>query len=965
MSTRHRPHPPTHPHITIPPDAATALSSSPATTGDWDFRISEPDNLNDWNGEFGNTPLSPDISRPHSAFQLPSSSSRPASRASSVHETGSPRLIFPEPHPFRASLRPSSSTTLLGHRSTKSETYIPTARSSPHRGESRPPSFISTESSSPEIALRERLLKEHVCASLDSEEAIRRFQARELEEKDEEWYKLVPPEAREVLDKKEVQRQSALFEFIQSEREYVRDLEMMQEVFVDPLVATSPIPQSRVPGFVAEVFYNSNQILAHHRRMLDALFERQREQHPLIQSVADIVLDTCLAFRSQYEQYIKHYPLAEAHHRKELRRNPKYQYFLSQCAQDPRVRKREFLIFLNRPMTRLPRMILMLDTIRKCTVLDHPDQEVLPMILGILHEFMKSTQPGIAAAEGKVKFWNLCETLAYQKGEIIDLDLYEESRTLLHEGTLARRYKGEVGYHWADLHVALLDNYLLLLKKEVRPSGIYKHNVVSRPIPVEYLRLASFDAAPENRKEKSNTSVDQGKLFGIDSFRSRYRAMFPFTLYHASTVTTRRYTLYAISEPEREVWRRMLTEAIGVRKIRQESNMLLAPHTVDDGFFKVSGGASSDSSPRVHGKIKCAAPLVSGSKHLIAVGCPSGVYIAPRGSSDYKRVLKMTGITSLYAIQQYNKILVHSDEGLDAFSLDIMARMVLGTSRPQDLDASRERISGQDVAVLFARVETVGARTMGMSLTLDVLVLYATKSFMQVTLHSLEFINPVGLATSLRRSLSAGPPSFRPFAEPAWIPKDSHDITSLHKSIGVCAERGIHILDPTKYPGGSNSTVVPTFTDSNGPMQALKQRCASARPLGLVKTGDNELLVVFDELGCYINRRGIPCRSSGYLRWETKAVSYARRGENILLFSPEFIEIREISTGKLVQVIEGKDIRGVHASDRAIFVAMKGAGDKASGAATDMLVELIETADLTVLRKQDSKTAALWDEWDM
>ncbi len=136
---------------------------------------------------------------------------------------------------------------------------------------------------------------------------------------------------------------------------------------------------------------------------------------------------------------------------------------------------------------------------------------------------------------------------------------------------------------------------MLLLKKEVRPSGVYKHSVVSRvslyihfiplvadlctpiipqPIPVEYLRLGSFDAVPENRKDKSSGSVDHGKLFAIDSFRSRYRAMYPFTLYHASAVTTRRYTLYANSEQERGKWRAQLEEAMSLRKIRQDSNMV-------------------------------------------------------------------------------------------------------------------------------------------------------------------------------------------------------------------------------------------------------------------------------------------------------------------------------------------------------------------------------------------------------
>jgi RHO1 GDP-GTP exchange protein 1/2 len=83
------------------------------------------------------------------------------------------------------------------------------------------------------------------------------------------------------------------------------------------------------------------------------------------------------------------------------------------------VSKREVKIFLQRPVTRLPRLQLLLETIQRSSPPDHPDQELLPMIMGIIGEFVKSTQPGIEAAESKVKFWDLCETLEYQKGEIV------------------------------------------------------------------------------------------------------------------------------------------------------------------------------------------------------------------------------------------------------------------------------------------------------------------------------------------------------------------------------------------------------------------------------------------------------------------------------------------------------------------------------------------------------------------
>ena len=56
-----------------------------------------------------------------------------------------------------------------------------------------------------------------------------------MPENDQEWYKLVPASAREVLDKREVTRQSILFEIIKSERDYVNDLLLVKEVLLSPV----------------------------------------------------------------------------------------------------------------------------------------------------------------------------------------------------------------------------------------------------------------------------------------------------------------------------------------------------------------------------------------------------------------------------------------------------------------------------------------------------------------------------------------------------------------------------------------------------------------------------------------------------------------------------------------------------------------------------------------------------------
>ena len=116
-----------------------------------------------------------------------------------------------------------------------------------------------------------------------------------------------------MLDKDEIKRQSILFEVFKSEKDYVNDLELVKEVCLDSrffkiVVPTSEPSQVFIGGllgadppvvspdylesFISEVFGNINPISSHHHRMLAALFSRQREQHPLVQSVTDIILDS-------------------------------------------------------------------------------------------------------------------------------------------------------------------------------------------------------------------------------------------------------------------------------------------------------------------------------------------------------------------------------------------------------------------------------------------------------------------------------------------------------------------------------------------------------------------------------------------------------------------------------------------------------------------------------------------------
>ncbi|KAI0058174.1 hypothetical protein BV25DRAFT_1891692 [Artomyces pyxidatus] len=872
-------------------------------------------------------------------------------RTTSVYAPESATYAFPEPHMHRSSSQqplPPHRPTYPTHRNSKSDSgpFTP-----PYDVPSPRSSVASFSSVSTEYASRD--LPDLSKISLDSEEGLSRFQAGDIPEQDEEWYRFVPPEAREAVGKHEVERQSVMFEIFKSEKEYVSDLELVQEIFINPLRNAEPevIPRDKLKGFISEVFWNLDKILTHHQRMLGSLFARQREQHPLVQSVADIILDNALLFMPEYESYIKHSPLSLEFHRKELKRNPVYEGFIQRCLQDSRLRKRDIKTLLSRPVTRLPRLKLIVERIEKLTDPEHPDLETIPLVLSILQDFIKSTEPGIVAAEGKVKFWAVCESLVYSKGEIIDMDLYDDSRTLIYSSPLSRKQRSDSWGTWTDLMGALLDNYFLLLKEETRPSGALKRQVVSRPIPLEFLRLASFSEPAETRKERS----DNSSFITLSSTRQE---MFPFTIYHAAAKTSRRYTLYTTSASMRKKWHDALVDAMGVRKVRQDANMWFAPQPLNDGYFRIiSSRIPLTPGTRFTGHVTCATAFFNNARSYLAVGCSNGIYVGMRADNSFHKVLPTVSPTAIVALPEFNKVIVHHESSLLSYSLDLLVRVSQGNSTVQSLEASIERIGAKDGNVLFFRAGRIANRT---------LVVYATKSFMQVTLHAMEVVKPTATSLTPRRD-SISHLSYRQFGSPAYVPRDTHNATFLAKGIAVCSDKSVTVLNPTNL-SSATPTVVPDFSDAsnNLPMYSLKSRCDAAHVLGIVRSDSNELLVVYDELGCYINKFGRPGRSSGYVRWECKAASYVLRGAHLLLFSPEFIEVRNITTGRLVQVIEGHDMRlldaGISESDM-IVVGMRGKMEDKAGL-SEALVELVQTSEIT-RTPGPGALEGFWDEWDM
>jgi len=168
----------------------------------------------------------------------------------------------------------------------------------------------------------------------------------------EDWSKKIPPQVLASLSDNERNRQTyvhfsysipifyihnifrIIHKLISKEEQYIEDLKIVESVFIQPLRAADPpiMTPLELQEFIQEVFGNILELLECNKRLLEVLYVRQREQHPVIQSVGDIFLEIATEFRIVYPIYIGQHPLAEKRMKEELEHNPEFRLFIEVSA---------------------------------------------------------------------------------------------------------------------------------------------------------------------------------------------------------------------------------------------------------------------------------------------------------------------------------------------------------------------------------------------------------------------------------------------------------------------------------------------------------------------------------------------------------------------------------------------------------------------------------------------------------
>jgi RHO1 GDP-GTP exchange protein 1/2 len=140
------------------------------------------------------------------------------------------------------------------------------------------------------------------------------------------WVHSVPQEVVDSVSDTEKKRQEAINEVIYTERDFVRDMEYLRDVWMKPLQTSNVIPEERRHELLSQVFWNITDIISVNVRLRDALNKRQKS-YAVVEKIGDILLDAVPHF-APFVDYGSHQLYGKYEFEKEKNSNPAFAQFV-------------------------------------------------------------------------------------------------------------------------------------------------------------------------------------------------------------------------------------------------------------------------------------------------------------------------------------------------------------------------------------------------------------------------------------------------------------------------------------------------------------------------------------------------------------------------------------------------------------------------------------------------------------
>lgn len=145
---------------------------------------------------------------------------------------------------------------------------------------------------------------------------------------------------------------------------------------------------------------------------------------------------------------------------------------------------------------------------------------------------------------------------------------------------------------------------------------------------------------------------------------------------------------------------------------------------------------------------------------------------------------------------------------------------------------------------------------------------------------------------------------FRDFDE-FYIPSETYAINLFSSTLAISTTKGIEVLNLEKKAPLS-------IPDLKAPECAsIAQRLGGQRPLGMFRLSDSEFLLIFEEVGIYVNKHGEVSRGvvMEFVGRAKQACLYRSTYLILIDYGGGFVEVRNAIDGRLRQVVSGRDVK--------------------------------------------------------
>ncbi|KAL0097934.1 CNH domain-containing protein [Phycomyces blakesleeanus] len=705
------------------------------------------------------------------------------------------------------------------------------------------------------------------------------------------WVVSVTKEIFDNTSTEDRKRQENIFELIYTENDFVDDLNYLQTYWITKILDIDYGTEESRKNLVNDLFSNIMEIYDINSKLAADLSKRQGES-PVVNRIGDVMLKHVTNFEPfvKYgsQQMISKYKLET-----EKAISPIFSKFVEDTERLPESRKLELNGYLTKPTTRLGRYNLLLREILKHTPKDHPDQVDIPQAMTIIAGFLSKVNEEAGKKENEFNLEMLNEKFSLKYADDLqELELRSEERRMIMKGSLKRKGTGPES---SDMQVYLLDNCLFITKQKY-VQNIEQYKIYKKPIPLALLVIFLPDQAKKIPSILPYGRSSTGGSVTTNNIEvpapTNNKSGYPIVFVHLGRQGFGQITLYANTLLARRQW---------VHKIEHQRLALTEKQKVFD-IIPISERFFNSLN-----RVNCATTY--GSSTLI--GSDQGVYLKKEKKEDEPvRVLEMDKVSQIEILDGYNLVLVLADKILYTYSLDALLSHDTGVKRGRKISNHVSFFKfGEVIEVKEGKEDKEDKDTPeknpGVPPVKKTLVCLVRYNAMTSTIRALEpHANPEPkkkMKPHLGIFLRGSTEGLKAYKD-LYIPGEATSLQYFKNIICVGSAKGFQMVN-------IGSARVQSVLDPSDESHDFILQRESLRPISMFRHPDGTILLCYNEIAFYIDKKGRRVRSGWMINWEGAPTAFAFRFPYVIGFDPKFIEVRHMDTGKLVQVIPGTNIR--------------------------------------------------------